>query len=1075
MNNLYTVTSSSLKSLVSHLAKEIKLNSAGPLVPETVVVQSSGMSRWINIEIARLNGVCAGINYKFPNTLIDEIFSKIVPEAAGASPFEPDILSWRIMSTLPNLLEYAEFEPVKNYCNGTVDDRGLLQFSTKVADCFDQYTIYRPEMILEWDRGGGKGWQPLLWRAVSEGCYSRHRAAYLNIFRERISKGINAENVLPEKIRLFGVSYLPLYHLEILSLLSSCSEVVIYLLNPCGEFWGDLISRKKLASIVLHENQNLEAEEYYETGNPLLSSLGTMGQEFFNLLLDFGAACETLDDSPPVSETSKSLLYNLQSDILHMHDRSKVQTSDNKIDLTDNSIQIHSCHGPLREMQVLYDNLLQMFKDLPDLEPRHILVMTPDIESYAPYISAVFGARAHDRQEIPFTIADRSQQFENTEIKTFIMLLKLSGSRFGVNQILELLESEAIMSRFNFSTDEIEAVREWLSATNVRWGKDACHRKSLGFTEYEENSWQTAINRLLLGYALPSDGSRLFNDIFPFGEIEGSKTLIIGKLVYFFEQAKQSASLLEKHRTLSDWAETLTTIVKNMMGISDHSSNNLKPVYEAIQKLRENQDQSGFSAEICLDAVKMTLISHLDKPGASYGFMGGKVTFCAMLPMRSIPFRIICMIGMNDSIFPRNSRHPGFSLMKGKRLCGDRSLREEDRYLFLEALMSAEERLFISYTGQSCRDNSEIPPSVVVSELLDYINSCFSSAGQNKTTNKIVFKHHLQSFSPAYFKSDAYGPFFSYSRSDCQALEARRTSGYVELPFCSHPLPIQDSDVFKVDIRNLIRFFKNPAAYFLAFRLGVRLDKLESMVEERESFSFNSLDNYLLKQDAVRFIIEGGDGNELYLSTKAASKLPPLSSGLFAFQAAITEAEIFANKVRPHLSGTLEPVSVSIQLGKFYISGHLTEISSEHLLRFHSANLKAKDRLSIWIEHLILNLISPPGYPRTSLLVCKDAIFTLPPMDNASEILTDLLDIYINGLCSPLLFFPETSFKMKLKGLADAEKCWNGDGFGWAIAEKIDPAYQLCFGRQNPLNEEFSALAMKIYGPLLDVAKEEPL
>lgn len=1075
MNNLYTFTSNSLKTLVRHLATNIKLSSADPLSPETIVVQSSGMSRWINIEIARSNGVCAGINYKFPNTLIDDIFDKIVPEAAGTSPFEPDILSWRIMAALPKLLDYPEFEPVKNYCNGSIDDRGLLQFSTKVADCFDQYTIYRSEMILEWDRGGGNGWQPLLWRAVSERCYSKHRAAHLNIFRERISKGLLSENDLPKKIRLFGVSYLPLYHLEILSLLSSRTEVVIYLLNPCGEYWGDLVSRKKLASIALHGKQNLEAEEYYETGNPLLSSLGTMGQEFFNLLLDCGATCELLDDSSTKLEPAQTHLNNVQSDILHMRDRSAVNASNFEIDMDDSSIQIHSCHGPLREMQVLYDNLLQMFKDLPNLEPRHILVMTPDIESYAPYISAVFGTRAYDRPEIPFTIADRSQQLENSEIITFFRVLKLSGSRFGINQILELLESGAIMSRFNFSIDEVESVREWLSATRVRWGGDSAHREVLGFTAYEENSWQVAINRLLLGYAMPPDNNRLFHDILPFGEIEGRKTLIIGKLVNFFEQVKQSTYLLEKNRTLSDWADTLTVIVKNMIGISDHDSNNLKPVYEALQKLRENQDQSGFAAEISLDALQITLTSYLDKPSASFGFMGGKVTFCAMLPMRSIPFRIICMVGMNDSIFPRTSSQPGFCLMKGKRLCGDRSLREEDRYLFLEALMSAEERIYISYTGQSSRDNSEIPPSVVVSELLDYIKSCFSSVSRNDAIDKILIKHHLQSFSPDYFKIDGPSSLFSYSRSDCQALEARRTSGYIEIPFCSHPLPVPDSDIYKVDIRSLIRFFNNPAAQFLAFRLGVKLDRLESMVEERESFNFNSLDNYLLKQDAVSFIIEGGEGKELYPPTKAASKLPPLSSGFFAFQAAITEAEIFTNRVRPHLSEIMDPISVSIQLGKYHISGQLAEIRSEHLLRFRSANLKAKDRLSIWIEHLILNIISPPQYPHTSLLICNDATLRLPLLNNAADILSDLLNIYVKGLCSPLLFFPESSFKMMSKGLSEAEKCWNGDGYGGLIAENKDPAYQLCFGRQNPLNEKFSSLAMQIYGPLINVANEESI
>lgn len=1073
MNNLYTITSHSLKTLVSHLARDIKHSSADPLSPETIVVQSSGMSRWINIEVARLNGICAGINYKFPNTLIDDIFGRIVPESAGISPFEPDILSWRIMSALPGLLEHQEFGPVKKYCNNSVDDRGLMQFSSKVADCFDQYTVYRPEMILEWDRGGGSGWQPLLWRAVSEGCQARHRTAHLNIFRERINKGLHAGNEFPKKIRLFGVSYLPLYHLEILSLLSKYSEVIIYLLNPCGEYWGDLISRKKLASISLNRSQGLEAEEYYETGNPLLSSLGTMGQEFFNLLLDSGATCETIED-PDVTEPSVTLLNLIQSDILHMHDRSTVNTPHDKIALDDSSLQVHSCHGPLREMQVLHDNLLQMFTDIPDLEPRHVLVMTPDIESYAPYISAVFGDRNDDRPEIPFSIADRSQQSENIAVLTFNRLLKLSGSRFGIHQILELLESDSIMTRFNFSTEEVETVREWLSITRVRWGVDAAHRESLGFTGYEENSWQNAINRLLLGYALPPENNRLFHDILPYGGIEGRKALIIGKLVHFFEQIKQSASLLAKARTLYDWADTLTIIVKNMMGISDHTSNSLKPVFEAIQKLRDNQDQSGFTTEISLDTLQMTLSSYLDIPGASFGFMGGKVTFCAMLPMRSIPFRIICMVGMNDSIFPRNSTQPGFSLMKGKRLCGDRSLREEDRYLFLEALMSAEERLFISYTGQNCRDNSEIPPSVVVSELLDYVSTgFFADRSSNGGMDKILIRHHLQSFSPSYFKDDSSSSLFSYSRSDCSALGARRASGYVEIPFCSHPLPSPDHDAYKVDIRSLIRFYSNPAAQFLAFRLGVKPDKLESIVEDRESFSFNSLDNYLLKQDAVQYIIDGGDGKGLYPCTKAASKLPPLSSGFFAFEAAITEAEIFANKVQPHLSEILEPLTVSLQLGKYHISGQLDKIRREHLLRFRSANLKAKDRLSIWIEHLILNLISPTGYPRTSLLICKDVSLSLPPLDNSAEIISNLLDIYIRGLCKPLPFFTESSFKMMLKGLSEAEKCWKGGGYGGASAENIDPAYQLCFGRQNPLNEEFSSLAIQIYGPLLDVAKEE--
>lgn len=1075
MNNLSVITSHSLNDLVKHLADDLRQSSNGPLEPETIIVQSSGMSRWLSIEIARSNGICACIDYRFPNAVIEDIFSRVVPESVNGVIFNPSILAWRIMQVLPELMNHHEFASVKNYCKANKDDRALLQFSNKVADCFDQYTIYRPDMILEWDQGKGSGWQPVLWRTVSDGYRGQHRVAQLNAFRERISNNeVRFTSGLPDTIRLFGVSYLPVFYLEILALLSRRSKVVIYLLNPCGEFWGDIVSRKKLAAIALQNGLPLEeASEYYETGNPLLSSLGIMGQEFFNLLLDYGANCENLD-ATTLARTNSSLLKHVQSDILQMYDSGGKSVQKTEISDTDLSVQIHSCHGPLREVQVLYDNLLQMFEQIDDLEPRQIIVMTPDIESYAPYISAVFGTRSSDHPEIPYAIADRSQRVENQDIETFLKILKIPTGRFGINQILDLLESGAVMTNFDISIDEIGTIREWLTITRVRWGIDAAHREQMGFPAYDEYSWQAALDRLMLGYAMSPDADRLYKDILPCDGIEGRKTMALGKLFAFFDQLKETALLLTPSRTLSDWADILVSIINNMMKPTDQSSVSIKPLFEALQTLRNEQSISGFTGQLSLEALTSVLVSHLDVPGASFGFMSGKVTFCAMLPMRSIPFRIICMIGMNDSLFPRISRQPGFSLLNGKRMRGDRSLREEDRYLFLEALISAGERLLITYTGQSNRDNSEIPPSVVVSELVDYIASGFKTTADSVAIqSRILIKHKLQSFSPVYFNATQQPPWFTYSGSVCRAIENRSVSGTTEMPFCDKPLPELDLlDIKHIDLNNLLRFFSNPAAYFLAVRFGIRPHKPDAELEEREPFTPDALDNYNLKQGLIRLLLEGKTDADLYASAKAASILPPMAAGRYTYNTAAADATTFIKRLSPHLGDLLEPLTASFQLGEFTVTGKISGIRRDRHLRYRCANIKGKDRLSIWIEHLFLNIAGRDAYPRQSLLVCRDAQMSLPLLNNAADILHDLLRIYMEGLSVPIPVFPESSYVMFKKGSSEAEKCWTGSSFNNMGGECDNPANMICFGRHNPLNDEFRKMAARIYAPMLEVVDE---
>jgi exodeoxyribonuclease V gamma subunit len=1073
MTNLNTITSSSLKELARHLASDIRSSGTSPLSVETVVVQSSGMSRWLNIELAQLNGICSGIEYKFPNAMLKDLFNRIIPEMPASTLLDPENMTWRIMGALPAFLEHPEFTPVKEYCRDPLDDRKLIQFSGKVADCFDQYSIYRPDTIISWDQGKGNGWQPLLWRAVTADCKSQHRVALLQAFRERLDKSLDVKSAgLPATIRLFGISYLPVFYLEMLSMISKFIRVNIYLLNPCGEYWGDIVSRKRLAAISLKNSMPLEeATEYYETGNPLLSSLGTMGQEFFNLLMDYGAGNESIDN-PAGSPQNLSLLKMVQQDILNMFDRTAAE-SRTAVPEDDYSIQLHSCHSPLREMQVLYDNLLLAFEDDRGLEPRHIIVMMPDIDTYAPYIAAVFGTASSGRPEIPFYIADRKQCRENPYIDVFLKILKTSTGRFGVNQVLDLLESKAIMNNFDISTDNMNCMRDWLASTRVRWGLDAEHRESLGFPGYAEFSWQSALERMLLGYAMTPSENSLFSDILPFDGIEGGKAEALGKLADFFHKLKETAGQLSYSRSLSDWADLLTRVIDNFLNRDGQSSGELKPLFELIQGIRTQQQQSGFSGSISLDGLLTAVLPKLETPGASSGFMGGKVTFCAMLPMRSIPFRIVCLVGMNDAVFPRTGRQPGFSLLNGKRMRGDRSLREEDRYLFLEALISAEEKLIITYTGQSNRDNSELPPSVVVSELIDYIGSGFASqASSTCITERTLVKHRLQSFSPAYFSSNQSMPWFSYSEAERSALESSYRSDLKVPPFCSPHLFNTDTEITEIQLTNLIRFYSNPAAYFLATRFNIRPAKPEASIEEKEDFTLNTLDNYNIKSQLVDLSLEGCRPADFYAAAKAASYLPPLATGRFAYQSAAAEAASFAEKVSTHLDEAVDPLPIDLQVGGYRLTGKIGGIRKNALLRYRCANMKGKDRLTAWIEHLVLNIAGTPEYPHQTVLICRDKSIYLPKMEKPAEVLAELLALYSKGHCQPLPFFPESSFMIQSKGIKDAEKTWLGNPFSTVGGESENAAYSICFGQQSPLDSAFCELAAAVYGPLITVSEE---
>lgn len=1068
MPTLRLVTSPSQHHLLEALAGTISAAPLPPLEKESVVILSNGMARWISMGLATRLGVSAGLEFTFPNDLLDRCFAALLPGSYSSAPFTLNAMTWRIAAQLPALAGRNGFEQVAAYLGDGRDDRRLMQISRAIANCFDQYTIFRPEMILSWDAGEGTGWQAELWRAINDTRRGEHRAARLKELHRRVTSTTLPAGPLPRRISLFGISYLPPFHLEALRLLATWCDVTCYLLNPCGEYWGSIISEKRRARLALRYPLPEEAQEYYETGNPLLSSLGTLGQEFFETVLEYGFDAEEVRGTDAGTARS-SLLSAIQNDILTLFDRPS-SSARSIVPADDRSVQIHSCHGPLREMEILYDNLLAQFDELPGLEPRHIVVMIPDIETYAPYISSVFGSHASSRPPLPVTVADRSMRRESRYIDAFLTLLDLSSSRFALHEMLDLLEIPVVMNRFELDEDELDDIKTWLAGCNVRWGFDAGHRASLGFPPYDDFSWQAGFDRLFLGYAMLPDEAAAFNGILPYPACSGHRAEALGKTAEFMTAVRECSAALNRHHTLPDWADLLTSLSARLLQPDESDSSGPLAVAKALNGLREAATIHGFTQPIALDAVRDHLTETLAKSGGGYGFMGGAITFCAMLPMRSIPMRVVWLAGMNDGQFPRTERPPGFSLMNGPRRRGDRSLRDEDRYLFLEALMAAEDRFCVSYTGQSDRDNSIMPPSVLVAELLDYVAQGFAGP-DGITPATVLTRHRLQGFSPRYFDGHDQDHLFSYDRETCQALETRRLSERSRRKFLEEPLPLDSTAPLQIDLQQLRRFLANPSAAFLEQRLHIKPFNPAEEPDDSEPFSLDALARYAVSQELVCRLLQGAGYDECLAAARSRGELPPLSAGKAAFDTVWEKSRQFAAALEPQLGTPLEPLTVTFTHDNIHLHAVLDGSRNGTHIRWRCASMKGKDRLATWLDHLLLNIATADGYPLQSMMISSDSTLELPPVDHAAEILSDLLDLYREGMTRPLPFFPETSWALVNSGQAKAESAWHGDRYGSLPGESGNQAVMFCFGDGEPWGEEFSSLAERVYGPLIAAVK----
>ncbi|CAG7856265.1 RecBCD enzyme subunit RecC [biofilm metagenome] len=977
---MFILHSSNLtENLLEHLVSVIKhAPLQSPFSKEVFLIQSQGMERWLSQQLATRFDVWANYEFLFPGRFFSTIAQQLDSRIDGEA-FDRSVILWRLEALLRNL-DNADFEPLTHYLTGANQALKRYQLAQQLSQIFDQYQIMRPELLAAWQQGrllyntDVERWQQVLWRQLTEQIGQKHRGAlWLDVIEKLNTVTDDAiTKRLPERISVFGVNTMPPLFLTYLQSVSKHCDVHLFLLNPAQGFWADLATERHQSSGDGDTN-----------GHPLLASLGQQGREFQEMLLEFSE----FDVEPSSFEAinNPNNLQQLQNDILN-------NTLPGIPLINDGSISFHACHSRKREVEILRDQLLLVLENDHDVELRDIAVMAPDIQLYEPFISAAFS-------DIQHAIADRSLRLENQALDSFIRFLELSQSRLGWQSVLDLLERPDVFPNFGLSEVDLELIKHWVQDTNVRWGQSGQHKLELGLPEFNEHTWQAALDRLLMGYAVNNDDV-FIDDVLPYSHIEGSSAEALGGLHDFLHVLFQAKAELKQAKSLKTWGLRLFYFAGQLLGNSELST-------ELVERQQLNEillELTDTLADVHTEPVELQVITQwlegmIAERKSANGFLRGQLTFCSMLPMRSIPFKVIGLLGINEGEFPKIDRKPTFDLIAQHFRKGDRSRRADDRYQFLEILLSARQRLIITYIGQSQANNEAIPPSVVVTELLDVLRDYHQLTG-------LVTQHPLQPFSQRYF--DGSDELFSFSANDCETAKAL-TAPKPDVTVWWHgrieeKVETGKADEMIIELSDLFWFFQHPQRYFFRKQLNLKLSQIATETEEREPFSAGESGLYAIHQSWLQHLL---NDNQIALKKlQAQGAWPSGGVGVLEFEQHQLALQAFAERIKKlGIGKPMDELSVDLHVNDYRVLGSLENLYENGSLLYRYANLKGKDFMAALLHHLLINQLDG----QVTTLISADETLIFRNEICQPEWLPGLIEIYQQGQQRPDVFFTEAA------------------------------------------------------------------
>jgi exodeoxyribonuclease V gamma subunit len=1058
----YLYTSNRTEHLAGRLAAVIAEQEPPSLFqPELFLVQNRGMERLLSHVLADSFGVWCHGRFLLPVQFFDELCRRWGCPVEHQS-FDRDLLVWRLERLLRDLVDES-LAPLRAYLSGDGAALKRYQLAVRLAAVFDQYQIMRPDMLAAWERGesvfGGveETWQRRLWTALRhDDPAAPHRGEIMLTLAQTVRAGGDRCAARLPRVFVFGIHTLPPLFLDVLDALASRIDVHFFLLSPCRHYWGDIASRR---SRVLHAAGDQSGDDS-DSGfggdlyHPLLAGLGRQGAHFQELLLEMVEGCQEHGDDfvDPLAAGTPSLLHRLQSDLLE--GREAPPAGDPSAPDVDGSLQVVSCHSRWREIAVLKDFLLSRLYGYPDLQLHDIVIMAPDIDDYAHLIPAVYADLPHD-------VCDGRIRRDNRLIDGFLQFLQLFGGRYGWSELLGVLERAEVYPRFSLSAADLDLLRFWVIDCGIRWGLSTEQRRSDGLYPFAPATWQAGLERLLMGVAVAGDEP--VDSILPYTDIEGSQAEILGGLCRFVDLVERGRCAFQSEASLAAWGRLLRGWCGELLDDGDQPE--LLELLWLIDAL-EQRYATYHDQPIAGTVVRQWLETMADGR-SSAGFISGRLTFCSMLPMRSVPFRIICLLGLNDGDFPRNDQRISFDLMMKSYRKGDRVRREDDRYQFLEAILAARDVLYLSYIGQSVRTNKSIPPSVVVADLLEVLQHWYGVAD-------LVCCHPLHPYDRDYFTGGS--ELFSYDDEQYRLAETLEAHGHQPVsPWLAEPLPVEPARRLELD--ELARFFRAPQRYLARTVLGIRFDTLQALPDEHEPFELIGLDRYQADQFIVDAMLRGQQ-QEIVLRTLQDRQAWPLGTpGELAFAKRLGEIRPFAEEVAAFGGVAFLPaVPVALMIGTMVLEGMLTNRCRGGLLFYRYANLRGRDILGAWLYHLVAGRVL--AEPVTTRIVCRDTRLTIAACRGTADDLARLLDLYHHGCRAPssLLIEPAWAYARQVvsnrgrgrKPPIEAAR----DSFRQDLSKGYEPAYRF-FYRNLPLDEvlgdDFVACCEELLVPLWDV------
>lgn len=1061
--------SNRVENLMNQLILSFELAQTDPMQPDWIGIQSKGMKQWITLHLARHFGICSNVNFVFPRQMVEYILngfqpiSKQTQEKTADHDINADTIFWPIFKQLTSSPDVLKHDSFSQYLQDDFAGKKRFQLACRIASIFDEYQIYRPEMLMEWSSAntakgllGHEIWQGELWKGMNlkpdELLFGKIR-----LFLDQYRQDRLLDDYYPDQMSLFGISAIPRQFLDVFEKISDVMDIHLYLLLPSNQYFFDIRSEAEINKLALKSDRDFDPDLlHFETANPLLASLGKSIQAF-SLVLEGYNYQEPGNDlfNDPVNENNVSMLCQIQSDILNLVDRQKGSDASRlMIDSQDRSIQIHSCHSAMRETQVLKDLLLDEFENDRSLSPDDIIVMMPDIESYAPFIESVFSVE----NALPFAISDRRKRSESDVVQTFIKLLNFSEGRFERSQVMDLLMAESVAQRFRISPDEISLIETMVLESNILWGQNTKHRERMDLPGFDENTWEFGLNRLFMGMVMPENCEGLVEDILPCDVIEGTELETLGKLADFCHTLFSQVNRLNKDRNIQEWCSTLKALTHSMMDSTIQYPEDLAFIFETLDQIQSEAESVQFKELVSFEIMRSLVEQKLDLSVTQGSFMAGKITFCNILPMRSIPFKIVVLMGMDEQSFPRQSFRQGFDLIMKSPMLGDKNQRDEDRYLFLEALLSARSRLIITYTGMNIQDNSFIPCSGVVSELKEMAAQSFLfPQGFNNE-----YTHPLHPFDYRYFTSsnsqtgqgDPLNLMTSYSKDNLNIAKALSDCDETDFRFVSidESVTSDSENPEEISLDEILDFFRHPIKVWMHNRLGLKLPQIREPDPEREPFALAGLDQY---QMGAR-LLEQWDrykALESYEVYSAAGQLPYGHKGELEYSRIRELVDPLTEAVNDHFNQPkLMPLSEYVDLGDIHISGTLPDIRQNGLCIHTFGKINGYRLLDAWIRHLFLNLAGSDDYPKTTVILGRDSDpykkrpvvrYGFKPLnDKAEPVLEELVKIYIKGQHRPIYFFCETGWQffkaMETKGFDLSDQT-----LSWAMSQfKVRTAWQ---------------------------------